>query len=98
MRELPISKSIAGVKVRLTAGGIRELHWYAASEWAFMLYGTARITSIEANGRSFVADVSKVDLWYFPQGFHTRSSACGRSEPSSYSYSTTVTSTCGMCV
>ena len=58
VRELPVSKSIAGVDMRLTAGGIRELHWHAAAEWAFMLYGSARITAIDANGKSFVADVT----------------------------------------
>src|SRR6267378_5555544 len=68
VRELPVSKSIAGVNMRLTAGGVRELHWHTAGEWAIMLYGTARITAIDANGRSFVADVKKDDLWYFPSG------------------------------
>jgi oxalate decarboxylase len=33
-----------------------------------MLYGTARITAIDADGKSFVADVKKNDLWYFPGG------------------------------
>jgi len=68
VRELPVSKSIAGVDMRLKAGGIRELHWHAAAEWAFMLYGSARITAIDANGKSFVADVTEGDLWYFPTG------------------------------
>src|ERR1700677_1837734 len=68
VRELPISKSIAGVDMRLTAGGIRELHWHTAAEWAFMLYGNARITGLDANGKSFVADVTEGDLWYFPTG------------------------------
>jgi oxalate decarboxylase len=68
VRELPVSKSIAGVNMRLTAGGIRELHWHAAAEWAFMLYGSARITAIDAKGKSFVADVKEGDLWYFPTG------------------------------
>ena len=68
VRELPVSKSIAGVDMRLTAGGIRELHWHAAAEWAFMLYGSARITAIDRNGKSFVADVGEGDLWYFPTG------------------------------
>jgi oxalate decarboxylase len=27
-RELPISTTIAGVEMRLTAGGVRELHWH----------------------------------------------------------------------
>jgi oxalate decarboxylase len=68
VRELPVSKSIAGVNMRLTSGGIRELHWHAAAEWALMLYGSARITAIDASGKSFVADVNRGDLWYFPTG------------------------------
>jgi oxalate decarboxylase len=68
VRELAVSKSIAGVDMRLTAGGIRELHWHTAGEWAFMLYGNARITGLDANGKSFVADVTEGDLWYFPTG------------------------------
>ncbi len=68
VRELPVSKSIAAVDMRLTAGGIRELHWHAAAEWAIMLYGSARITCIDADGRSFVADVKEGDLWFFPTG------------------------------
>jgi len=67
-RELAVSHSLAGVNMRLTAGGIRELHWHTAAEWAFMLYGVARITSIDADGKSFVADVKEGDLWYFPTG------------------------------
>jgi oxalate decarboxylase len=68
VRELPVSKSIAGVDMRLTAGGVRELHWHTAAEWAFMLYGNARITAIDLDGKSFVADVTEGDLWYFPTG------------------------------
>src|SRR5262245_36507824 len=68
VRELPVSKSMAGVDMRLTAGGIRELHWHTAAEWAFMLYGSARITAIDNDGKSFVADVKESDLWYFPPG------------------------------
>jgi oxalate decarboxylase len=68
VRELPVSKSMAGVNMRLTAGGVRELHWHTAGEWAIMLYGAARITAINADGKSFVADVKKNDLWYFPSG------------------------------
>jgi oxalate decarboxylase len=68
VRELAVSKSIAGVNMRLTAGGVRELHWHAAAEWALMLYGEARITAVDDKGKSFVADVSEGDLWYFPTG------------------------------
>jgi oxalate decarboxylase len=65
-RELPVSKTMAGVEMRLTAGGVRELHWHTAAEWAFMLYGSARITCVDADGRSFVTDVKENELWYFP--------------------------------
>src|SRR6202140_3690199 len=67
-RELSISKTIAGVNMRLNAGGIRELHWHKQAEWAYMLYGTARITAIDPQGRNFVDDVGVGDLWYFPGG------------------------------
>src|SRR5579862_4325483 len=68
VRELEVSKTMAGVNMRLTAGGVRELHWHTAAEWAFMLYGSARITAIDSDGKSFVADVKENDLWYFPTG------------------------------
>ena len=68
VRELGISKDIAGVNMRLNAGGIRELHWHKAAEWAYMLYGTARITAVDSAGRNFVDDVGVGDLWYFPAG------------------------------
>jgi oxalate decarboxylase len=67
-RELPVSKSIAGVEMRLTAGGVRELHWHVSSEWAIMLYGNARITAVDVSGKSFVSDVGVGDLWLFPPG------------------------------
>jgi oxalate decarboxylase len=68
VRELAVAKSLAGVDMRLTAGGVRELHWHTAAEWAYMLYGGSRITCIDADGKSFVTDVKEGDLWYFPPG------------------------------
>src|SRR5438552_939915 len=47
VRELAVSTTLAGVDMRLTAGGVRELHWHTAAEWAYMLYGNARITAID---------------------------------------------------
>jgi oxalate decarboxylase len=67
-RELGVSKNITGVNMRLNAGGVRELHWHKAAEWAYMLYGSARITAVDAQGRNFVDDVGVGDLWYFPSG------------------------------
>lgn len=68
VRELGISKNIAGVNMRLNAGGVRELHWHKAAEWAYMLSGSARITAIDPDGRNFVDDVGVGGLWYFPPG------------------------------
>lgn len=66
--DFAISKEISGVNMRLTAGGIRELHWHQAAEWAIMTYGTCRVTVLDAHGRPYVADVKEGDLWYFPPG------------------------------
>ena len=67
-RELPISRTMAGVEMRLISGGVRELHWHTSAEWAYMIYGNARITAVDAEGRSFVNDVGEGDLWLFPGG------------------------------
>jgi oxalate decarboxylase len=66
--DFPISTDIAGVNMRLTAGGVRELHWHAADEWALMLYGNCRLTAIDFDGSAYVNDVKAGDLWYFPTG------------------------------
>jgi oxalate decarboxylase len=68
-RELPPSKDIAGVNMRLTAGSFRELHWHTADEWAYMLEGNARVTVLTPDGKMSIEDVSKGDLWFFPAGF-----------------------------
>jgi len=66
---LPNSKDLAGVRMRLTAGSFRELHWHTADEWAIMLYGNARVTCLNPDGTVFIGDIGKGDLWYFPAGF-----------------------------
>jgi oxalate decarboxylase len=68
-KDLPDSKDLAGVNMRLTAGSYRELHWHTANEWAYMLYGAARITVLNPDGTIFIDDVNAGDLWYFPAGF-----------------------------
>lgn len=68
-RELPLSRDVAGVNMRLGAGSFRELHWHTAGEWAMMLYGTARITVLNPDGTVFIDDVGKDDLWFFPAGY-----------------------------
>ncbi len=68
VRDLPISKKMAGVQMRLIKGGVRELHWHVGAEWAYMISGTARITAVDQQGRAFVEDVNAGDLWLFPGG------------------------------
>ncbi len=67
-RELPIATTLAGVNMRLTPGGVREMHWHKQAEWSYMLNGRARITAVDQDGRNFADDVSEGDLWYFPAG------------------------------
>jgi oxalate decarboxylase len=64
----PISKDIAGVNMRLGPGGIRELHWHQQAEWSVVTYGNCRVTTLDVEGRPYVADVKAGDLWYFPAG------------------------------
>jgi oxalate decarboxylase len=68
VRDLAISKKMAGVEMRLIRGGIRELHWHVGSEWAYMATGSARITAVDTKGRAFIEDVHQGDLWLFPGG------------------------------
>ena len=51
VEQLPISKGIAGVSMRLEPGAMRELHWHAtAAEWAFVIEGRVRTTVIDPQG------------------------------------------------
>jgi oxalate decarboxylase len=69
VKQLPISKGIAGVSMKLEPGAIRELHWHAtAAEWAFVLEGRVRTTVIDPEGRSETNDFEPGDIWYFPRG------------------------------
>ena len=50
--QLPISKGIAGVSMRLEPGVMRELHWHAtAAEWAFVIEGRCRTTVVDPAGQ-----------------------------------------------
>ena len=68
IRELPVSKAMAGVNMRLKAGVVREMHWHKEAEWSYMIKGRARITAVDQDGRTFADDVGPGDLWYFPGG------------------------------
>ncbi len=50
-RELPIATTLAGVDMRLTAGGVRELHWHPnADEWQSYIAGQGRMTVFASGG------------------------------------------------
>jgi oxalate decarboxylase len=79
--ELPISKGIAGVSMRLEPGVTRELHWHAtAAEWAFVLDGRVRTTVVDPAAGSEINDFDPGDVWYFPRG-HPHSLACLGDKP-----------------
>ncbi len=81
VEQLPISKGIAGVSMRLEPGVTRELHWHAtAAEWAFVLYGRCRTTVIDPEGNSEINDFDAGDVWYFPRG-HAHSIECLGNSP-----------------
>jgi oxalate decarboxylase len=66
--DFQIAEEIAGVNMRLIRGGIRELHWHQAAEWAYVTKGAVRVTTIDTAGRANIEDVGEGGLWYFPSG------------------------------
>jgi len=69
VKQLPISKGIAGVSMKLEPGAMRELHWHAtAAEWAFVIEGRVRTTVIDPQGASETDDFEPGEIWYFPRG------------------------------
>ncbi len=69
VEEFPVSQKLAGVLMSLEAGGLRELHWHAnAAEWAYVISGRCRVTTIDPQGCCEVVDFGPGDVWYFPRG------------------------------
>jgi oxalate decarboxylase len=68
VRELPVSKSMAGVNMRLDSGVVRELHWHKEAEWAYILEGHVRFTVVDADRNVFVDDLKEGDVWLAPAG------------------------------
>jgi mannose-6-phosphate isomerase-like protein (cupin superfamily) len=66
-RELAISTEIAGVNMRLTPGGIRELHWHPnADEWQYYLKGQGRMTVFASGGKARTFDYQAGDVGAVP--------------------------------
>lgn len=69
VEQLPISRGVAGVSMRLEPGAMRELHWHAtAAEWAFIVSGRVRTTVVDPQGGAETNDFDPGDVWYFPRG------------------------------
>jgi oxalate decarboxylase len=82
--QLPISKGLAGVSMRLEPGAMRELHWHAtAAEWAFVLEGHVRTTVVEPEGTAETNDFEPGDVWLFPRG-HGHMLECLGNEPAHF--------------
>jgi oxalate decarboxylase len=79
--EFPVSEKLAGVLMSLVPGGLRELHWHAnAAEWAYMIKGQCRVTTIDPNGHSEIVDFGPGDVWYFPRGHGHSIQSIGRED------------------
>lgn len=69
VQNFPVSEKLAGVLMQLDPGALRELHWHAnAAEWAYVIGGRCRVTTIDPQGRSEIVDFGAGDVWYFPRG------------------------------
>jgi len=67
--QFPVSQKLAGALMQLVPGGLRELHWHSnAAEWAYVIKGQCRVTTIDPQNRSEVVDFGPGDVWYFPRG------------------------------
>ncbi|KAI5996246.1 putative oxalate decarboxylase/oxidase [Pisolithus albus] len=69
VKDVPSATDIAAVNMRLEAGAIREMHWHIDAEWAYMLDGHVRVSTVTPDGKVYLADVGRGDLWYFPAGY-----------------------------
>ena len=79
--DFPVSQAIAGVLMSLVPGGLRELHWHAnAAEWAYVIKGQCRVTTINPQGQSQIVDFNAGDVWYFPRGFGHSIQGIGRED------------------
>jgi oxalate decarboxylase len=69
VKQLPISRGLSGVSMRLEPGVMRELHWHAtAAEWGFVTEGRMRTTVMDPQGNAETNDFEPGDVWYFPRG------------------------------
>ncbi|MGH6736465.1 MAG: cupin domain-containing protein [Methyloceanibacter sp.] len=69
VEQFPVSEKLAGVYMTLEPEALRELHWHAnAAEWAYVIEGRCRVTTIDPENQVEVVDFGPGDVWYFPRG------------------------------
>jgi len=79
--QFPVSQKLAGALMQLAPGGLRELHWHAnAAEWAYVIKGQCRVTTIDPQNRSEIGDFGPGDVWYFPRGYGHSIQGIGRED------------------
>ena|SRR6266542_1094769 len=64
----PELTSLEGVNMRLEVGAVREMHWHLSAEWAYVLKGDLRISTVTADGDVWLDDVVR-PLACFPYRF-----------------------------
>lgn len=52
----------------LICTSLRELHWHNTAEWAYVLKGSAQVTTVTTEGQNYIGTVKTGSLWYFPPG------------------------------
>jgi oxalate decarboxylase len=68
--QLPISKGIADVSMKLETGAMRELHWHPnADEWQHVLAGKVSVTLFGSGGRFRTETLETGDVGYIPLGY-----------------------------
>jgi len=48
---------------------LRQIHWHAQNEIAYVISGSARVGVVGSSGEQSFFNVSAGDVWYFPAGF-----------------------------
>lgn len=66
VKDLPISKDIAGVDMRLSPHAFRESHWHTQAEWSYIFSGRVIISAILPDGKTFISELGPGDVWFFP--------------------------------
>ena len=87
--QFPVSQKLAGALMQLVPGGLRELHWHSnAAEWAYVIKGQCRVTTIDPQNRSEVVDFGPVTFGISRAGMVIRSRASVMKIVCSFSFST----------